>query len=55
MDRNSKLFNNLNGKATELDVKYTNGDAGHSNAPTTAKQAGLPELVVCIGGIYASL
>ncbi|KAI9720786.1 MAG: hypothetical protein M1812_002625 [Candelaria pacifica] len=54
MDRNSKLFNDLNGKATELDVKYTNGDAGHSNAPTTAKQAGLPELVICIAGIYAS-
>ncbi|KAI9796785.1 MAG: UDP-galactose transporter [Candelina submexicana] len=54
MDRHSKLFNDLNGKATELDVKYTNGDAGHSNAPASAKQAGLPELVICIAGIYAS-
>ncbi|KAK5150998.1 hypothetical protein LTR04_006679 [Oleoguttula sp. CCFEE 6159] len=41
-------------------VEYANGKTGHANRkvqkshPPAAKEAGLPQLLVCVGGIYAS-
>ncbi|KAI9809503.1 MAG: UDP-galactose transporter [Pycnora praestabilis] len=52
-DRIIQHRNSVNG-ITEKDPDQTDGKAVGIVAPAAPKQAGLTELVICIGGIYAS-
>lgn len=44
-----------NGKASSGPATLSNGKAKGSFVPASQEQAGLPQLLVCVGGIYISL